>query len=151
MKGRHRRQEGASLLSTQAKGHSHVLTICLCLVRTGIFAHKGQNQRRTHNSLRNISCMCEFVFFYVKWRDSFFILLVVLKKKSSYWLIHGWPSFTKKNQTHTLYTLIFMDMIWSNRPTMAGPHLATNQACKIHAYPPTSDRWFGDQGRNEEM
>lgn len=50
------------------------------------------------------------------------------------------PHSPKKKQTHTLYTLIFMDMIWSNRPTMAGPHLATNQACKIHAYPPTSDR-----------
>lgn len=46
------------------KGHSHVLIICLCLMRTGIFAHKGQNQRRTHNSLRNISCMCEFFIYF---------------------------------------------------------------------------------------
>lgn len=48
------------------KGHSHVLTICLCLMRTGIFAHKGQNQRRAHNTLRTTSCMCEF-FLYDKW------------------------------------------------------------------------------------
>lgn len=42
-------------------------------------------------------------------------------------------------------------MSWSKRPTMAALHLATNQACKVHAHPPTADRRAGDQARNEEM